>query len=109
MDADGAEAVLSVADTGMGIDPADQEAIFERFFRTDEAQRQAIPGTGLGLSIVADIVLVHGGRVDVASTPGVGTTFTVRLPPAEVACRARGRAQRWVHPGFSAGIRAGLG
>ena len=79
VDADAGEAVLTVADTGMGIDPADQEAIFERFFRTDEAQRQAIPGTGLGLSIVTDIVLVHGGRVDVSSTPGVGTTFTVRL------------------------------
>ena len=76
------EALLQVRDTGMGIAVEDQEAIFERFYRTDEAQRQAIPGTGLGLSIVADIVRAHDGRVEVTSAPGAGTTFTLHFPLA---------------------------
>lgn len=77
---EGEEALVAVADTGIGIPPADQEAVFTRFFRTDEAQQQAIPGTGLGLSIVADIVHAHRGRVELESAPGAGTTVLLRLP-----------------------------
>jgi signal transduction histidine kinase len=73
---------LQVRDTGMGISIEDQPLLFERFFRTPEAQAEAIQGTGLGLSIVAAIVEAHGGSIDVQSELGVGTTFTVALPAA---------------------------
>jgi PAS domain S-box-containing protein len=81
---DGAVCV-QVVDTGMGISQADQERLFERFFRTSQAQAEAIQGTGLGLSIVAAIVEAHGGSIEVESEPGVGTTFTVVLPAVAAA------------------------
>jgi signal transduction histidine kinase len=71
---------VQVVDTGMGISQADQERLFERFFRTSEASAAAIQGTGLGLSIVAAIVEAHGGSIEVESELGAGTTFTVVLP-----------------------------
>ena len=74
------EVVLEVADTGMGIPEDEQSHLFERFFRSKEANRQAIPGTGLGLSIVKAIVEAHGGWISVKSAEGRGTTFTVALP-----------------------------
>ena len=74
------ETVLIVADTGMGIPQAEQQALFARFFRASNAVHQAIPGTGLGLAIVRTIVDNHGGRIEVRSTEGVGTEVTVRLP-----------------------------
>jgi len=64
----------------MGITPVEQARLFERFFRSAEAQRRAIPGTGLGLSIVRSIVHEHGGTVAVSSGVGHGTRFEVRLP-----------------------------
>jgi signal transduction histidine kinase len=79
---------LQVRDTGMGISEADQQHLFERFFRTSEAQTEAIQGTGLGLSIVAAIVEAHGGSIEVESELGVGTTFTVVLPSARTATLA---------------------
>jgi signal transduction histidine kinase len=78
------EAVLAVADTGIGIPQDEQSGLFERFFRSSTAQARAIQGTGLGLSIVAAIVASHGGRIDVRSAHLEGTTFTVRLPLARV-------------------------
>lgn len=80
---DGDAVVLTVADTGAGIDPADLPHLFEPFFttRTGAADPSA-RGTGLGLSVSYGIVAAHGGRIDVASTPGAGSTFTVRLPRA---------------------------
>ena len=54
--------------------------MFQRFYRTETAQNQAIPGTGLGLPIVAAIVQAHHGRIELDSTPGEGTTFRVVLP-----------------------------
>lgn len=71
---------LSVADEGIGIDPADLDRIFERFYRADKARSRATGGTGLGLAIVKHIATNHGGRVDVDSTVGEGSTFTLRLP-----------------------------
>lgn len=77
---DGATAVLQVEDSGIGIETRDQERIFERFYRVDKARSRELGGTGLGLSIVKHIVLAHGGHIGVASEPGHGSTFTVRLP-----------------------------
>ena len=73
-------AVLEVSDTGIGIPPDEQPQLFERFYRTTTAQELEVPGTGLGLSIVRTIVVSHGGRVAVRSSPGAGTTFRVDLP-----------------------------
>jgi PAS domain S-box-containing protein len=73
-------AVLTVADTGMGIPAADRERIFERFFRTAIAKRQAIQGTGLGLTITRAIVAAHNGTIAVEGGEGSGSTFRVRLP-----------------------------
>jgi signal transduction histidine kinase len=73
---------VQVCDTGMGVAEEDQQHLFEKFFRTSEAQAEAIQGTGLGLSIVAAIVDAHGGSIEVESNLGVGTTFTVLFPIA---------------------------
>jgi two-component system sensor histidine kinase SenX3 len=69
-----------VADQGIGIPPGDLDRIFERFYRADQARSRSTGGTGLGLAIVKHIATNHGGRVDVQSTLGVGSTFTLRLP-----------------------------
>jgi PAS domain S-box-containing protein len=78
------QAVLAVADTGIGIPAADQEQIFERFFRTEKARREVIQGTGLGLTITKAIADAHDGTITVDSTEGRGSTFTIRLPLAGV-------------------------
>jgi PAS domain S-box-containing protein len=74
------EAVLSVADNGIGIAPDDVDRLFERFFRATSATDQAIPGTGLGLAICKGIIEAHRGRVSVSSRLGQGSRFTVFLP-----------------------------
>jgi two-component system, OmpR family, sensor histidine kinase SenX3 len=71
---------IAVLDQGIGIEPRDLDRIFERFYRADRARSRATGGTGLGLAIVKHIATNHGGRVDVTSTVGVGSTFTLRLP-----------------------------
>jgi two-component system OmpR family sensor kinase len=76
----GDQAVLAVADTGIGIDPKDQPHVFERFYRSERAQEMDPGGTGLGLAIAQWIVDDHGGELDLRSTPGQGTTATIRLP-----------------------------
>jgi signal transduction histidine kinase len=76
----GDEVVLTVADTGIGIPAAEQQALFTRFFRATNAIHRAVPGTGLGLAIARTIVERHGGSIGIASTENVGTTATVRLP-----------------------------
>ena len=72
--------VLTVADSGIGIPLAEQDAVFGRFVRGAEATHEVIPGTGLGLSIVQAIVEHHSGTISLASAPGQGTTIRVRLP-----------------------------
>jgi two-component system phosphate regulon sensor histidine kinase PhoR len=74
------EAVIEVADTGIGIPEEDRDRIFERFYVVDKSRSRTLGGTGLGLSIVKHIVLLHGGRIRLRSTPGAGSTFTVVLP-----------------------------
>ncbi|OWY81648.1 cell wall metabolism sensor histidine kinase WalK [Rhodococcus sp. BUPNP1] len=74
------DAVLEVADTGPGLDPDDRERVFERFYRADASRTRASGGSGLGLSIVAALVAAHGGKVEVESEKGVGSTFRVRIP-----------------------------
>ncbi|MFE2416649.1 ATP-binding protein [Streptomyces hokutonensis] len=73
-------AVLTVTDTGTGIAPEDLPHVFERFWRADQSRSRRTGGSGLGLSIVRDLAAAHSGTVEAASTPGTGSTFTLRLP-----------------------------
>lgn len=75
-------AILVVEDTGIGIPLADQDRIFERFYRVDTARSREAGGTGLGLSLVRHAVKRGNGRIELESTPGVGSKFTVTLPLA---------------------------
>lgn len=91
------EAVLSVADTGIGLSDTDREHVFDAFFRASATTRAAIPGTGLGLTIVKSIVDAHGGTIECRSELGRGTTFEVHLPlggPGEADGGAQDPAQR---------------
>jgi len=74
------QAIVSVADTGIGIDDEALERVFDRFFRGDASRDRAIPGTGLGLAIVRSIVRVHDGRVSVRRGVDGGSVFVVALP-----------------------------
>lgn len=73
-------AMLRVSDTGPGIPPAHRPHIFDRFYRVDDARARHTGGAGLGLAISQQIAQTHGGRIEVASEEGRGTTFTVVLP-----------------------------
>jgi signal transduction histidine kinase len=72
-------AEVSVTDTGIGIAPTDQEAVFEEFRQVGAAERKA-EGTGLGLALSRKFVELHGGRIWVQSEVGHGSTFTFTLP-----------------------------
>ena len=76
----GKSAVLTVADTGIGIPKEAQSRVFERFYRVDKSHSRETGGTGLGLSIVKHAVEYMGGSVSLVSAPGKGSTFTVTLP-----------------------------
>jgi len=72
--------VIQVEDSGIGISQADQQRIFDRFYRVDKSRSRTEGGSGLGLSIVKKLVEDHGGIISVESTPGAGSTFRIILP-----------------------------
>jgi two-component system OmpR family sensor kinase len=78
--ADGADAVLTVADSGVGIPPDELALVADRFYRGSNVGDVGPPGAGLGLHIAKSIIEAHGGAIDVASEPGHGTRVTLRLP-----------------------------
>jgi signal transduction histidine kinase len=83
---DGAEVIMTVTDTGVGIAPEDQARVFNKFERGHGAHRQI--GAGLGLALVKSLIELHGGRVELKSAPGEGTSVTCRIParaPAAVS------------------------
>lgn len=77
---DGPQAVIAVTDTGIGIPAVELGRLSQRFFRASTATRNAVPGVGLGLTITKAIVTAHGGRLDIASEEGVGTSISIVLP-----------------------------
>jgi len=79
----GDEAVISISDTGVGIDEADLPRLFGKFVRLPNSLSQKVGGSGLGLYWVKKVVELHGGRVGVVSAPGEGATFSIYLPDAE--------------------------
>ena len=95
---------IAVTDRGIGITEDDQERVFERFYRADQARSRRTGGTGLGLSIVKHAVQRHGGDVRLWSRPGQGSTFTIRLPlsdpPEELTPKGRHKDKK--HPKPSA-------
>jgi signal transduction histidine kinase len=88
----GERVLVEVRDSGIGIPVAEQDRLFERFYRTSAAIDGAVPGTGLGLAISGMIVEAHGGRIDVRSDHGRGATFRVELPAAALAAVDPGTA-----------------
>ncbi|MFO7645069.1 MAG: ATP-binding protein [Desulfosarcina sp.] len=71
---------LKITDTGIGLSQTEMQQVFSRFHRVTESRSKDVMGVGLGLSIARSIAEAHGGRIDVESTPGLGSTFTVQLP-----------------------------
>jgi len=71
---------ISVRDQGIGIDGSEQSAIFQKFVRGNAAKKAGIRGSGIGLAIVRETLEALGGKIQVVSAPGEGSTFTVLLP-----------------------------
>lgn len=88
-DVDLRTATVTVRDTGRGIPAGDLDHVFDRFYRSEEAQEQAIQGSGLGLAIVKSIVESHEGRVAVRSTHGEGTAISISIPLARTPAPPR--------------------
>ncbi|MEU4626478.1 SpoIIE family protein phosphatase [Actinoplanes sp. NPDC023801] len=78
--ADGATAVVTVADTGAGVAEAEMPRLFERFHRIENVRSRSNEGSGIGLALVRELIGLHGGTIAAESTVGRGTTFTIRLP-----------------------------
>jgi two-component system sensor histidine kinase ResE len=81
------EVTITVRDSGAGIPPEQLPHIFEKFYQANNQAQSASRGTGLGLAIAREIVEAHGGTISVASSQGVGTTFTITLPVRAVVTR----------------------
>jgi signal transduction histidine kinase len=77
---EGDRILISVTDRGIGVGKADQKKIFEKFYRAENSLLHETKGSGLGLALVQHIMEAHGGTVEVESTPGKGSTFTLVLP-----------------------------
>ena len=77
------QAIVEVADTGIGIDAKDLPHVFERFYRADQSRSREVRGSGLGLSIAKWIAEIHGGAIEANSQPLQGSRFVVHLPLAE--------------------------
>ena len=77
---EGPDMCIRVRDDGCGISKEEQERVFERFYRVDKGRSKKMGGTGLGLSIVKHIVEFYGGHIELTSTPGKGSCFTVTIP-----------------------------
>jgi signal transduction histidine kinase len=88
---DGADVSIAVRDSGPGIDPAHQRTIFDKFVRAGGRQT-TVRGTGLGLAMVRLIVMAHGGRIDLDSEIGRGSTFTIVLPAVGETAEVAGEA-----------------
>jgi signal transduction histidine kinase/ligand-binding sensor domain-containing protein/DNA-binding response OmpR family regulator len=107
---DTGNAVMRIADSGHGIPAGDLDHVFERFYQVDDSKTEWQPGTGIGLSLVKELVLMHGGDIQVESETGVGSIFTVTLPlgrghlqddqvVTEGAAGERPRTPRWTAAG----------
>ena len=83
----GEDAVFSVSDSGIGIEPQHLARLTERFYRVDRSRSRATGGTGLGLSIVKHILTRHQARLEIESTPGQGSTFSAVFPAERVLRR----------------------
>jgi signal transduction histidine kinase len=91
---EGERVLVSVADRGIGIPKGEQKRIFEKFYRVETSVIHTTKGSGLGLALVQHITEAHGGRVEVTSTPGEGSTFTLSLPVRGEAAAGEPRAAR---------------
>jgi PAS domain S-box-containing protein len=78
--AEDGEAVVTVADTGIGISEQEMPRLFERFHRIENARSRSNEGSGIGLALVQELIQLHSGTITASSTEGAGTTFTIRLP-----------------------------
>jgi signal transduction histidine kinase len=78
------DAVIEVVDRGLGLTPDERKRVFEKFYRAPSHESHSIAGTGLGLTLVAHIANGHGGRVEVESAPGEGSTFCILIPTASI-------------------------
>src|SRR4029079_8458516 len=76
----GGDAVVNIADTGIGVPAAEIPRLFERFHRIESAYARSNEGSGIGLALVKELVALHGGTITADSTEGAGTTFTIRVP-----------------------------
>jgi PAS domain S-box-containing protein len=78
--AEGGQALVTVADTGIGVPRQEMPRLFERFHRIENARSRSNEGSGIGLALVQELVQLHGGTITASSAEGEGTTFTIRLP-----------------------------
>jgi two-component system sensor histidine kinase BaeS len=91
--AENGQAVIEVADTGIGINEDDIPRVFSRFWRADEARASSSGGLGIGLAVTKEIVERHRGSIGVARRDGGGTVFTIRVPRAQTTARFRMASQ----------------